>query len=71
MNPHPNALGKLEARLLQIDERQNELRGSKDYEDRQQRSSLILEGEEIEAELPQLRSAAALEQGQVKKESGT
>jgi hypothetical protein len=55
-------LRQLEARLVQIDESQNKLRGSTDYEDRRQRSSLILEGEEIETELPQLRIAAALEQ---------
>lgn len=55
-------LGQLEARLVHIDESQNKLRGSTDYEDRRQRSSLILEGEEIEAELIQLRSAAAVEQ---------
>jgi hypothetical protein len=55
-------LGQLEARLVQIDKSQNKLRGSTDYEDRRQRSSLILEGEEIEAELIQLRSAAAVEQ---------
>jgi hypothetical protein len=56
-------LGQLEARLVQIDESQNKLRGSIDYEDRRQRASLILEGEDIEAELLQLRSAVALEQG--------
>ena len=55
-------LGQLEARLVQIDESQNKLRGSTDYEDRRQRASLMLEREEIETELPQLRSAAALEQ---------
>jgi hypothetical protein len=56
-------LGQLEARLVKIDESQNKLRGSTDYEDRRQRASLILEGEEIEAELLQLRSAVAPEQG--------
>ena len=56
-------LGHLEARLVQIDESQNKLRGATDYEDRRQRASLMLEREEIETELPQLRSAAALEQG--------
>ena len=56
-------LGQLEARLVQIDESQNKLRGSIDYEDRRQRASCILEGEDIEAELLQLRSAVALEQG--------
>ncbi len=55
-------LGQLEARLIKIDESQNKLRGSTDHEDRRQRASLILEGEEIEAELLQLRSALALEQ---------
>jgi len=55
--------GQLEARLVQIDKSQNKLRGSTDYEDRRQRASLILEGEEIETELLQLRSAVALEQG--------
>jgi hypothetical protein len=54
-------LGQLEARLVQIDKSQNELRGSTDYEARRQRSNLILEGEDIEAELLQLRSAAAVE----------
>jgi len=53
-------LGQLEARLGQIDEDQNKLRGSTDYEDRRQRARLILEGEDIETELSQLRSAAAL-----------
>lgn len=56
-------LRQLEARLVQIDESQNKLRGSTDYEDRRQRSSLILEGEEIATELLQLRSAVAPEQG--------
>lgn len=56
---------QLEARLLQIDESQNKLRGSKDYEDRRQRASLMLEGEEIATELPQLRSTVALEQGKI------
>jgi hypothetical protein len=56
-------LGQLEARLVKIDESQSKLRGSTDYEDRRQRASLILEGEEIETELLQLRSAVALEQG--------
>ena len=56
-------LRQLEARLVQIDESQNKLRGSTDYEDRRQRSNLILEGEEIETELLQLRSAVAPEQG--------
>ena len=53
-------LGQLEARLVQIDQGQRKLRGSTDYEDRRQRARLILEGEEIETELSQLRSAAAL-----------
>ena len=53
-------LGQLEARLVQIDQDQSKLRGSTDYEDRRQRASLILEGEDIETELSQLRSAAAL-----------
>jgi hypothetical protein len=53
-------LGQLEARLVQIDEGQRKLRGSTDYEDRRQRASLILEGEDIETELSQLRSAVAL-----------
>ena len=53
-------LGQLEARLVQIDEDQSKLRSSTDYEVRQQRASLILEGEDIETELSQLRSAAAL-----------
>ena len=53
-------LGQLEARLVQIDEGQRKLRGSADYEDRRQRASLILEGEDIETELSQLRSAVAL-----------
>ena len=53
-------LGQLEARLVQIDEDQSKLRGSTDYEDRRQRARLILEGEAIETELSQLRSAAAL-----------
>jgi hypothetical protein len=52
--------GQLEARLVQIDQDQSKLRGSTDYEDRRQRASLILEGEDIETELSQLRSAAAL-----------
>ena len=55
-------LEQLEARLVQLHKGQNKLRGSTDYEDRRQRASLILEGEEIETELPQLRIAAALEQ---------
>ena len=55
-------LGQHEARLVQIDESQNKLRGSTDYEDCRQRASLMLEREEIETELPQLRSAADLEQ---------
>ena len=54
-------LGQLEARLVQIDEGQRKLRGSTDYEDRRQRARLILEVEDIETELSQLRSAAALE----------
>jgi hypothetical protein len=58
-------LGQLEARLVQIDASQNKLRGSTDYEDRRQRASLILEGEEIETELLHLRSAVAPEQGKV------
>ena len=53
-------LGQLEARLVQIDEAQRKLLGSTDYEDRRQRARLILEGEEIETELSQLRSAAAV-----------
>ena len=53
-------LGQLEAGLVQIDEDQSKLRGSTDYEDRRQRARLILEGEDIETELSQLRSAAAL-----------
>ena len=53
-------LGQLEARLVQIDQDQSKLRGSTDYEDRRQRASLILEGEDIETELSQLCSAAAL-----------
>ena len=56
----PERLGQLEARLVQIDEDQRKLLGSTDYEDRRQRARLILEGEEIETELSQLRSAAAL-----------
>ena len=56
-------LGQLEARLVQIEKSQNKLRGSTDYEDRRQRASLILEGEEIETELLQLRNAVAPEQG--------
>ena len=56
----PERLGQLEARLVQIDEAQRKLLGSTDYEDRRQRACLILEGEEIETELSQLRSAAAL-----------
>ena len=56
-------LGQLEARLIQVDEDEKKLRGSTDREDRRQRSSLILEGEEIEAELLHLRSAVALQQG--------
>jgi len=56
-------LGQLEARLIQVDEGEKKLRGSTDREDRRQRSSLILEGEEIEAELLHLRSAVALQQG--------
>ncbi|ETW96367.1 hypothetical protein [Candidatus Entotheonella palauensis] len=52
----------LEARLVKIDESQNKLRGSTNYEDRRQRASLILEGEDIETELLSLRSAVALEQ---------
>ena len=53
-------LGQLEARLVQIDEDQSKLRGSTDYEDCRQRARLILEGEDIEAELSQLCSAAAV-----------
>lgn len=53
-------LGQLEARLVQIDQDQRKLLGSTDYEDRRQRARLILEGEEIETELSQLRSAAAV-----------
>ena len=53
-------LGQLEARLVQIDQDQSKLRGSTDYEDLRQRASLILEGEDIETELSQLRSTAAL-----------
>ena len=53
-------LGQLEARLVQIDQDQSKLRGSTDYEDRRQRANLILEGDDIETELSQLRSAAAL-----------
>ena len=53
-------LGQLEARLVQIDQGQSKLRGSTDYEDRRQRARLILEGEDIETELSQLRSATAL-----------
>lgn len=49
-------LGQLEARLVQIDEDQSKLRGSTDYEDRRQGAPLILEGEDIETELSQLRS---------------
>jgi hypothetical protein len=56
-------LGQLEARLIQVDEGEKKLRGSTDRADRRQRSSLILEGEEIEAELLHLRSAVALQQG--------
>ena len=56
-------LSQLEARLIQVDEGEKKLRGSTDREDRRQRSSLILEGEEIEAELLHLRSAVALQQG--------
>ena len=56
-------LDQLEARLIQVDEGEKKLRGSTDREDRRQRSSLILEGEEIEAELLHLRSAVALQQG--------
>ena len=58
-------LGQLEARLVKIDCAQKKLRGSTDCEDKRQRSSLILEGEEIEAELIQLRSAIALQQGKM------
>lgn len=53
-------LDQLEARLVQIDQDQSKLRGSTDYEDRRQRANLILEGEDIETELSQLHSAAAL-----------
>lgn len=54
-------LGQLEARLAQVDEGQRKLRGSADYEDRRQRARLILEGEDIESELSQLRRTVALE----------
>jgi len=53
-------LGQLEARPVQIDEDQRELRGSTDDEDRRQCACLILEGEDIKTELSQLCSAAAL-----------
>ncbi len=53
-------LDQLEAGLVQIDEDQSKLRGSTDYEDRRQGAPLILEGADIETELSQLLSAAAL-----------
>lgn len=49
-------LGQLEAGLVQLDQDQRKLRGSTDYEDRRQGAPLILEGEDIETELSQLRS---------------
>ena len=60
-------LGQLEARLAQVDEGQRKLRGSVDYVDRRQRARLILEGEDIESELSQLRHSVALERAKASK----